>query len=143
MLDEADIDIVAAGLADGSVGVRVATFEALLRLPLTGPGWRAVGRYALRVVTENGSTNERLAVIDASPSIPLRSVRDRVAELVDSADPGLKSHADEAVCVMGHPRAVPTILALPAGDARLYRIALADISGAVAEVRAEFAARPA
>ena len=44
---------------------------------------------------------------------------------------------------MGHPRAVPTILALPLGDPNLYRIARADISGSVAEVRAEFGARPA
>ena len=143
VLNPADIDIVAAGLVDGSAGVRAATFEALSRLPLTASDWRAVGRYAVRVLADDESSAERLAVIDASPSIPLRSVRDRVAELVDSAEPGLRRRANEAVRAMGHPRAVPTILALPLGDPNLYRIARADISGSVAEVRAEFGARPA
>ena len=143
MLDAADCDIVAAGLGDGSLGVRVATFEALSRLPLTVSGWRAVGRYAVRVLADDESRIERLAAVEACPSIPLRSVRDRVAELVDSADPVLRWHAAESVRAMGHPRAVPSILALPAGHPDLYRIALVDILGAVAEVRAEYVARAA
>ena len=59
VLDPADIGIMAAGLASGSVGVRVATFEALSRLPLTAADWRAVGRYAQRVLTGGGSSAER------------------------------------------------------------------------------------
>ncbi|WP_327634533.1 hypothetical protein OHB24_31735 [Kribbella sp. NBC_00482] len=143
VLDPADIGIVATGLADGSVGVRAAAFEALSRLPLPAPDWRVVGRCALRVLAGGGSAAERQAVIEASPSIPLRSVRDRVAEFVDSPDPELSRHAAAAVREMGHARTVPAILALPAGDSDLYRIALTDISGAVAAVRAEFGARAA
>lgn len=140
-LDPAEIGIVMAGIVDESVGVRVASFEALSRLPLTAPDWRAVGRYSLRVLSDDEWTDERLAVIDASPSIPLSSVRNRVAELVDSADPVLRSRATEAVREAGHPRAVPTLLVLPANDPDMFRIACVDISGAVADVRAEFRAR--
>jgi hypothetical protein len=140
-LDPAEFDIVVAGLDDESVGVRVASFEALSRLPLTAPDWRAVGRYALRVLANDSWTDEGLAVIGASPSIPLSSVRNRIAELVDSADPVLRARATEAVRDIGHPRAVPTLLTLPAGDPTLFRIASVDISGAVADVRAEFRAR--
>jgi hypothetical protein len=75
VLDPADIGIVAAGLADSSVGVRAATVQALSRLPLTAADWRAVGQYAQRVLAGGGSAAERQAVIDASPLIPLRSVR--------------------------------------------------------------------
>jgi hypothetical protein len=143
VLDPADIGIVAAGLASGSAGVRAATFQALSRLPLTAPDWRAVGRYAQRVLAGGGSVGERQAVIEASPSIPLRSVRDRVAGFVDSADPQLSWRAAAAVRAMGHPSTVPAILALPADDWELYRIAFTDISGAVAAVRAEFGTRAA
>lgn len=61
VLDPADIGLVAAGLADGSVGVRAATFEALSRLPMTAPDWREVGRYALRVLAGDGSAPGRSA----------------------------------------------------------------------------------
>ena len=142
-LNPADIAILAAGLASGSVGVRAATVEALSRLPLTAADWRAVGRYAQRVLAGGGSVAERQAVIEVSPSIPLRSVRDQVAGFVDSPDPELSWRATAAVRAMGHASTVPAILALPVGDSDLYRIALTDISGTVAAVRAEFGARPA
>src|SRR6266487_4376515 len=78
VLDSDGVAPLFEALRDPSAEVRVAVFEALTRLPLAPSDWIGLGAYASWAF-DSGDPNERLAVIDAAPSVPVGSVQERVA----------------------------------------------------------------
>jgi hypothetical protein len=80
-LDSAEVAPLFAGLHDSSAEVRSAMLQALTRLPLAPSDWMKVGAFAAWVFESTGTSEERRAVIDIAPWVPLRSIRDLVARL--------------------------------------------------------------
>ena len=78
-LDSAELVALFAALADESAEVRIAAFEALTRLPLARADWLKVASFIHDVLDSSDSDAERRAVRDASPWVPVASVRSRVA----------------------------------------------------------------
>jgi hypothetical protein len=77
-LDPAELVGLFEALADESAEVRIAAFEALTRLPLAPSDWLQVASFITGVLDSSDSDAERVAVIDASPWVPVASVRRRV-----------------------------------------------------------------
>jgi hypothetical protein len=136
-LDHADVAPLLRALHDASPEVRLAMFEALVRLPLAPSDWAEVGAYATWVIDSRDSLAERLDVIDATPYVAVRSFRERVARLLAEGEGADRLHAALALALLGDPRsAAPLIEAL--GDSGKQdwdrtegarRLALVDVSG--------------
>jgi CHAT domain-containing protein len=135
-LDPADVAPLLRAMHDASPDVRQATFEALIRLPLAPSDWAEVGAYATWVVDSGDSPGERWGVIDATPFVPVRSFRERVARLLDGGEEADRLSAALALALAGDPRsAAPLIEALgdpgrPDRDRAepARRLALVDVS---------------
>ncbi len=136
-LDHADVAPLLRALHDASPEVRLAMFEALVRLPLAPSDWAEVGAYATWVVDSRDSPAERLDVIGATPYVSVRSFRERVARLLAEGESADRLHAALALALLGDPRSAgPLIEAL--GDSGKQdwdrtegarRLALVDVSG--------------
>jgi hypothetical protein len=96
-LDPAGTAVLFKGMHDSSARVRIAMFEALIRLPLAPSDWVKVGAFGAWVLESSDSPEERLAVIDATPLIPVRSLHERVAWLAKVDEGKVQAHAAKAV----------------------------------------------
>lgn len=72
-----------AGLHDADAEIRIEALWALVALPLSAAPWWSVADYANATLTSKPArpVDERLAVIDATPWIPIASIRETVARL--------------------------------------------------------------
>lgn len=106
-LDPAEVAPLFAGLHDSSVEVRIAMLQALTRLPLAPSDWTKVGAFAASVFNSTSTSEERRAVIDLAPWVPLGWIRDLVAQLaVEGEDEDLQTHAAKVAAKLTH-RHVP------------------------------------
>ena len=136
-LDHADVAPLLRALHDASPEVRLAMFEALVRLPLAPSDWAEVGAYATWVIDSRDSLAERLDVIDATPYVSVRSFRERVARLLAEGDGADRLQAALALALLGDTRsAAPLIEALGDSGKQHWdrtegarRLALIDVSG--------------
>jgi hypothetical protein len=97
VLEPAETAPLFEALGHSSGGVRTSAFEALTRLPLAPSDWIRVDAYVASVLDSSDSMSERLAVIDAAPWIPMRSVRERVARLAAEGEGEEQSHSELAL----------------------------------------------
>jgi hypothetical protein len=105
-LDSAEVAPLFAGLHDSSAEVRIAMLQALTRLPLAPSDWMKVGVFAAWVFESTSTSEERRAVIDIAPWIPLHSIHDLVARLaVEGEEEEVRAHAGEAAARLAHPEA--------------------------------------
>jgi hypothetical protein len=96
-LDPEEVAPLIEGLDDDSAEVRVAMFEAVTRLPLSLQDWARVREFVWRVVSGDSHPPEFLAVVDASPWIPLEGLRQRVAYLAEKGSGAVRDHATQAM----------------------------------------------
>ena len=94
-----------AALRDTDAEIRVEAFRALVALPLSAEIWRPVADYANAVLRERPAIHldERRTVVEATPWVPIASVRETVAQLALGkldADGVLRSVATEVVVGM-------------------------------------------
>ncbi len=94
VLDSADVAPVLAAMRSGSPDVRMALFEAMIRLPLHPSDWSELCDYASWVLGSKESAAERSRVVEAAPYIPVRAFREQVAGIAeDPQDPDRGSAA--------------------------------------------------
>src|SRR5262245_45166556 len=71
--------------------------EALTRLPLASSDWMRVGAFIAWVLESTSPLEERLAVIDIAPWVPLRSVRKLLRRLAAEGGEGeIRARAEAA-----------------------------------------------
>lgn len=80
-LDPGEVAPLFSGLHDSSAEVRIATLEALTRLPLAPSDWMKLGAFVAWVLQPASPLDERLAVVDIARWIPLRPVRKLLVRL--------------------------------------------------------------
>jgi hypothetical protein len=96
-LDPGEVTPLFAGLHDSSTEVRIAMLEALTRLPLAPSDWMRIGAFIAWVLESTSPLEERLAVIDVAPWVPLRSVRKLLARLTAEGGEGeIRARAEAA-----------------------------------------------
>ena len=125
-------------LFDVRSDVRIAAFGAVSRLPLAPSDWARVGIYASWALGMSPSLAERLAVIDASPYIPLQSLRDLVAGVAQEGRGAAGSRALDATSKFLDPSRLidPSRLlaAAQGGNEAAQRRAVAALSWSVDEL---------
>jgi hypothetical protein len=96
-LDPGEVTPLLAGLHDSSAEVRIAMLEALTRLPLAPSDWMRVGAFIAWVLESASPLEERLAVIDIAPWVPLRWVRKLLTRLaVEGGEEEVQARAEAA-----------------------------------------------
>jgi hypothetical protein len=90
-VDPNEYSLILGTLYDPSPEVRISAFEALTRLSSLTSDWARISAYADWVLEQSDSLVEKLAVIYASPSLPLPRLHEAVARLTDSSDENLKN----------------------------------------------------
>lgn len=103
-----EVATLVTALSDPEPDVRIAMFEALSRLPLHPTTWAEVAAYAIAAVQSSEAPNERLAVVDAAPAVPVRSLRASVALLAQQGDGEIASRAAKAMAKIAEPRVDPS-----------------------------------
>ena len=124
---------IVRALFDSRSDVRIAAFAAVSRLPLAPSVWAGVDAYASWALSMSPSVAERLAVIDASPYIPLQSLRDLVAGIAQEGRGEARSHALDAASKFLDPSTF--LAAVREGDVDAERLAVAALSWSVGELR--------
>jgi hypothetical protein len=97
-------------LLDPDVEIRTSALAALVVLPLTPDAWIEVARHANAVLADAARpSDERLAVIEATPWIPIASTRGHAERLVAAArEPALRDAARAALASIAGAPEVPT-----------------------------------
>jgi hypothetical protein len=107
-LDPAEVAPLFAGLHDASAEVRVAMLEALTRLPLAPSDRMKVGAYGIWVFESTSPLEERLAMIDLAPWVPLRRLHELVARLaVEGEEEEVRTCAADAAARLARAEAQP------------------------------------
>jgi esterase/lipase superfamily enzyme len=137
LLKPTQVRPLVGALFDPRSDVRIAAFGAVIRLPLAPSDWVQVSTYASWALGRSESTAERLAVIDASPYVPLQSIRDLVARVARESRGEARSRALDAALKFPDP---PTLFAAireggSGSDEAAQRLAAADLSQSLDEVR--------
>jgi esterase/lipase superfamily enzyme len=95
-LDTAEARLLVDGLFDSHGDVRIAALRAVSRMPLAPSDWARVAAYASWALDSSLSVAEQVAVIDASPYMPLQSLRDLVTRVAEERQGEAWSHAVDA-----------------------------------------------
>src|SRR5947207_7132132 len=107
-------------LADSSASVRLAALRAIVRLPLSREAWLELSRRVLTLLdtppegdtftsrTLNGIPYSE--VIEAGVFVPTKTVRGRLHDLLQAADPQLRSAAARALATARDSAAVSQLL---------------------------------
>lgn len=141
-LASAEVDLIFRAMQGTLPGARRALFQCLIRLPLAPDDWVRAGAYAREAIA-SGDADERLAVIDAAPYVPVRAVRDEVVQLMAAGTNQERRRAALAFALMGDDRSVTPLLKSMSDldDAELLATARAlsqvDVSVARADVLAQ------
>jgi hypothetical protein len=90
-------------LKDPFAVVRISALQGVTRLPLSPTDWVKVRGHVEWVLDFSPSLEEKIAAIRAAPWIPVRSVRDRVARLAESAKGEVREEAVRVVATFGEP----------------------------------------
>jgi len=107
VLDPSLVAPVFAAVHAGTPEVRLALFEALIRLPLDPSDWSQLCDYATWAIDSKESAAERSGVVEAAPYLPVRAFRERVAQVAgDPADPDHLTAA-RGLAIIGDARAAP------------------------------------
>ena len=132
---------ILAALSDPDAEIRIEALRALICLPLSPEAWKSVARYANATLTaEHGqSARERCAVINATPWIPFKSVRETVSRLgrggLDN-DSVVRLAASDVVREMSNDSAIDHLSRPPepVGFTRLSQDQQQQMSAALAEL---------
>lgn len=145
-LEPAEARPLVDALFDSQSDVRVAALEAVSRLPLASSDWARVAVYTSWALGTSLSVAEQLAVIDASPYIPLQSLRDLVTRAAEEGPEEARFYARYAASKfvdLSRLRDQPTFLAAVQGDDEAaQRLAVAALSASVEELRSLIRAVP-
>ena len=99
-LGHAEVAALLEGLGHNVASVRIAAFEALIRLPLDHAVWVEVDAHVGAVLESSKPVVGPTAVVDGSPWIPLHSTRERVARLTVTDSGEVAVHARRAVAAL-------------------------------------------
>jgi hypothetical protein len=96
-LEPAEVAPLLDALGDPAAEIRAVMFEALARLPLARAEWMTVARFGAQAAKPTSSREERLALVDVAPWVPVRSIREHVRRLAkEDEDEGVRARALEA-----------------------------------------------
>jgi hypothetical protein len=97
VLDPAEVAALVDGLRDADVDLRIVMFEALTRLPLHPRTWAEVEAYVAAALSIPERVDESLAVIGATPALPMPWLDEQVARLAEVGPDEVRTAAAEAM----------------------------------------------